>query len=81
MATTQPSGDSFMAAIRQAVEHEIEKAVVVETERAKRELDRRIPEIVSGLAIRVMERVSIETLRHELLIHVKMEDARKNDRP
>jgi len=60
-------------AIRQAVKIEIERAVKTATENAKAELDRRVPEIVAGLAIKVMEHVSMERLQNELLIHVRME--------
>ena len=60
-------------AIRQAVKMEIDRAVKTATENAKAELDRRIPEIVAGLAINVIEHVSMERLQNELLIHVRMD--------
>lgn len=60
-------------AIRRAVKMEIDRAVKTETENAKAELDRRVPEIVAGLAIKIMEHVSMERLQNELLIHVCME--------
>lgn len=60
--------------IKCAVELEIKRAVKIATENAKLELDRRIPEIVAGIAIKVMERVSIERHNEELLIHVRSEE-------
>lgn len=62
-------------AISQAVKIEIERAVKTATENAKAELDRRVPEIVAGLAIKIMEHVSMERLQNELLIHVRMDSA------
>jgi hypothetical protein len=61
-------------AIGKAVKMEIDRAVKTATENAKAELDRRVPEIVAGLAINVMKSVSMERLRNELLIHVRMEN-------
>ena len=60
------------AAIKAEIDSEVKKAVEV----AKRELDRRIPELVSGIAIRVMERVSMERMGNDLVIHVKVEGAK-----
>jgi len=65
----------FEEAVRQAIKAEIERAVKIETEKAKAELDARIPQIVAGLAIKVMKYVSVERLRDELVIHIRMEGA------
>ena len=61
-------------AIKEAVTIEIERAVKTATENAKAELDRRVPEIVAGLAIKIMVHVSMKRLQNELLIHVRMEN-------
>jgi len=63
-------------AIEQAMRSEIEKAVAVAVQNAKNELDRRVPEIVAGLAIKLMERVSMTRLQNELCIHISLEDKR-----
>ena len=65
----------FEEAVKQAIKAEIERAVKIETEKAKAELDARIPQIVAGLAIKVMKYVSVERLRDELLIKIRMEGA------
>ena len=69
--------DIILTVIKQALESQIEDAVKVATENAKEELDRRIPEIVAGVSIKLMDRVRMERLQHELCIHIKY-DA-KND--
>jgi hypothetical protein len=62
--------------IARSVRSEVEKAVAVAVENAKRELDRRVPEIVAGLSIKLMERVSMTRLQNELCIHISLEDKR-----
>lgn len=44
----------FEEAVKQAIKAEIERAVKIETEKAKAELDARIPQIVAGLTIKVL---------------------------
>lgn len=61
-------------AIEQAVKVEIEAAVKTATENAKVELERRVPEIVAGLVIRVMDSVRMEMHQHELVIYVSREN-------
>jgi len=63
-------------AIKRGVEMEIARAVEEATKRAKEDLDRRIPAIVAGLSIQILERISMERLRDELLIHVSMPKTR-----
>ncbi len=60
-------------AIERGLAIEIEKAVETATANAKAELERRVPQIVAGLAIKIMERVSIDRLGNELVIHVRMD--------
>jgi len=43
-------------------------------EQAKERMDRRIPEIVAGVSLRVMKGVSMETLHNTLMIKIKMDD-------
>ena len=64
-------------AIKRGVEMEIARAVEEATKRAKEELDRRVPAIVAGLSIQILERVSMERLRDELLIHVSLLGSRE----
>ena len=63
----------FEETIRRAVELQVDAAMKNAVARAKDELERRIPEIVAGLSIQVMERVSMETLGRELVIRVEMD--------
>ena len=60
----------ILKAIQTAVEDEVKKIV----EQAKERLDRRIPEIVAGVSLRVMKGVSMETLHNTLMIKIKMDD-------
>ena len=62
--------------IEDAIQLEIERAVKTAVDNAKAELTRRVPEIVAGLAIRIMQRVSMESLRDELIIHVRMDNTK-----
>ena len=59
--------------IKQAIDLEIRKSVEVAVENAKKELDRRIPEIVAGLAIKIMKNVKLEEYNTELVIHIRMD--------
>jgi hypothetical protein len=65
--------DSFTKAIKKAIDMEIEEAVKIATSKARDELEKRIPEIVSGISIRIMKRVNIERMADELVIHIKIE--------
>lgn len=60
----------ILKAVQTAVEDEVKKIV----EQAKERLDRRIPEIVAGVSLRVMKGVSMETLHNTLMIKIKMDD-------
>ena len=63
----------FEETVRRAVKAQVDEAVKNAVARAKDELERRIPQIVAGLSIQVMERVSMETLGRELVIRVEMD--------
>lgn len=63
---------SIEDAIKRGVELEVARAVEGAMKQAKEELDRKVPAIVAGLAIQILERVSMERLRNELLIHVSV---------
>lgn len=67
--------------IKQAVKIEVEREVKKAIEAAKDELDRRVPEVVAGLSIKIMERVSFERMQNELVIHVQMPDISSQKEP
>ncbi len=60
----------FEDVIQFAVDKAVADAVKTAVEKAKVELDTRIPEIVAGLGIRVMQRVRMETLGSEIVIRI-----------
>ena len=68
--------DRIMEAITESVRAQVEEAVKVVLARAKEDLDRRVPEIVAGVSLRAMERISMERLGPELVIHVRLDDNR-----
>ena len=68
-----PSTQGLKDNIEAVITMEVAEAVKLAIAKAKSDLDRRVPEIVAGLVIRVMQRVSMESLRDELLIHIRME--------
>ena len=55
-----------------AVKNEVEKTVMVAVEKAKAELELRIPEIVAGVALRVEKHISFERRGTDLCIHLSM---------
>jgi hypothetical protein len=60
-------------AISNAIAIEIKEAVNEATIKAKSELEKKIPEIVSKVALQLSSHVSYETLRNEVVIHVMIE--------
>ena len=66
------------SAIQAVAKRAVEEVVTELVTKAKENLDRKIPEIVSGLCISLMKRVSLESCRDELVVHIQMgdEDAR-----
>ena len=72
-AIQQPSFEHTVAyAIEKEVEREVKKAV----ENAKAELDRRIPRLVAGLSISLLQQASFEYRGSHLCISVRLEDFR-----
>ena len=63
--------DGFVA---EAINNLIEEAVKDAVEKAKVDLDRRIPEIVAGLSIRVMRNVQMRYGPDEIVIRVAMRE-------
>ena len=68
-----PININIQPAIENVLKSQIEEEVKIAIANAKYQLDKRIPEIVAGLSIRVMNRISMESLRDEILIHVPMD--------
>ncbi len=68
-----PDPDSIVSSVQAVIKMQIEEAVKIAINNAKYELDRRIPEIVAGIAIHAMKRISMESLRDEIVIHIRME--------
>ena len=69
MAVGMKELDGFIA---EAINVLIEEAVKDAVEKAKVDLDRRIPEIVAGLSIRVMRNVQLRYGPDEIVIRVAM---------
>ena len=69
MAVGMKELDGFIA---EAINVLIEEAVKDAVEKAKVDLDRRIPEIVAGLSIRVMKNVQMRYGPSEIVIRVAM---------
>jgi hypothetical protein len=63
------------SAIQEVLRQEIEKEVAEAVKEAKARLERRIPEIVAGVALHVQKRLSIDRLQDEIVIHVKLSGA------
>jgi hypothetical protein len=72
MADIKMQNDFFIIAIRKKLEEEIEIEVSKAIEEAKAKIEKRIPEITAGLAIRLMTRVSMEQRAEKLHISVDM---------
>jgi hypothetical protein len=68
-----PININIQPAIENVLKSQIEEEVKIAIANAKYQLDKRIPEIVAGLSIRVMNRISMESLRDEIVIHVRMD--------
>ena len=64
----------FADAVKKAIEFEVEKVTKELVEKAKEELSKRIPQIVAGMSIKMMEHVSMRHMGTELIISVKMDD-------
>lgn len=62
--------DNLDSLIRNAVAKALEEAAQEEVEKAKRAFEERIPTIVSGVALKLMQRVRLEDFKNEILIHV-----------
>jgi len=71
MAVGMKELDGFIA---EAINVLIEEAVKDAVEKAKVDLDRRIPEIVAGLSIRVMRNVQMRYGPDEIVIRVAMRE-------
>ena len=59
--------------IRQSIEKQIEIAVLEEIEEAKKRIDKRKSEIVTGIVLYVQKEIQIETLGEKLIISVKIQ--------
>lgn len=64
-------------AIEETIELEIASAVRQATERAKAEIEKRIPEIISAVALRVSKNFSHERFGEELVIRVVLSDTKR----
>lgn len=67
------AADIINDAVHHAVQAEVTKAVA----NAKAELDRKIPEIVGGITIHIAQQLSMQTIGHELIIRIRLDDLRK----
>ena len=56
------------AGVQLRVKQEVQKAV----DQAKLDLERRIPEIVAGVSLELMEYVRMETLQNELVVRISL---------
>ncbi len=65
--------DLFMNAIRQAITEATEAAVDQAIREAQDQIAGRLSEITAGVALRVMQQISMERIGPELLIHVKID--------
>lgn len=65
--------ESLKRAIESAINQEIEKAVKEAIDGAKMHLDREIARIVSTVSLQVAKQFSIQYLRDEIVIHVRLE--------
>lgn len=64
------------ASIRDALKKEIELIVAEETKRAQEAIQRKAADIAASIALRMTRFISVQSLRDEILIHVKLEDVR-----
>lgn len=68
--------ETFEETIRMAttvqVNKQVNKAVKEAIERAKIELDRKIPEIVAGLSLQFASHIRLETMQNEVVVHIIM---------
>ena len=68
------SDNMFSDAVKKAIEIEVERLTKELVEKAKEELSRKIPQIVAGMSIKMMEHVSMRHMGTELVISVKMDN-------
>lgn len=64
--------ETIESAIASAIKMEIEEAVKAATEKAKAELEKKIPEIVAGIALRVNKQMSIRSFNGGIEIRLMM---------
>jgi len=59
-------------AITSAIKTEVDREVKLAVDDAKDRIERRVPEIVSGLMLRISKQISMKTMADELVVHVKL---------
>lgn len=66
-----PDKDTLAKVIEEEMNRQIEYLVRTAVGNAQQELERKIPELVAGLLIRGQRHINMESLRDELIVHIK----------
>lgn len=77
MLETKPNCDSIiMRSLKRAIEEEIKKETEIAVEKAKQEIENKIPEIISRVSLEFMHHVNMREMENE--IHIYIEKKRKH---
>jgi hypothetical protein len=77
--STVETSDVLMKILQEGTKKVIRKTVDDYMTEAKRELEDRIPEIMSTIVLQIWKNVSLERFGHELRITVNLKGGDKND--
>jgi hypothetical protein len=75
MVTTESKvfEDQMMAAVQAVISERLEEECKKAILDAKKKVEESVAEIVASVSVRLLKQVSIEYMRNELIVHVKME--------
>ncbi len=73
MLTTERVVDKIQTGVKEALESLIEEEVRAAVQQAKERLDKRVPEIVAGVAIQLHRLISIHTYGQEIRVAVQLD--------
>ena len=71
---TQDMATRLRDSIGDVVRQEADELIADIEDEAIKKLKGKIREVVSGVVLRVLDRVTFDNMGHEILIHVKIED-------
>ena len=70
----QRIADEVPEFIKKSIEYSIEREVELIIENAKKEIEKRRPEIIAGIILKAQKMISFERLETEIILKVKIEE-------